>query len=277
MTDTQPLRILLVDDEISFLMAVAAALQERGFTVETCESGEEAIELLQRESFAVILLDYRLPGISGINVLQWMHEQKMETPVVMMTGAGSEVVAVEAMSLGAYDYLPKELIEIDHLPITINSANERYLFRKEREARSADDRCQQRTVETATMMRSTLNSLAHILNNNLTLLSLNVQDSMETVLPRVADQDRGEMERHLDELREGIGLVTSGVHSMLALSESVYQRLVGSVDLSKADQEVKAQIAALERAHHRSMNEQSDHGSRSDTVRVERLSEENEQ
>src|SRR5512137_1816175 len=158
MTNTPALHILVVDDDASFRLAVVSFLEERGYRVDACETGEEALEFLQRGSFDVVLLDYWLPMMSGINVLQKMHEDKNETPVVMLTGAGSEVVAVEAMSLGAYDYIPKERIEVDHLPITINGAHERHLFRKEKEARSADGLFRQRSVETATMMRSTLNS-----------------------------------------------------------------------------------------------------------------------
>ncbi|MBM4162614.1 MAG: response regulator, partial [Ignavibacteria bacterium] len=98
--------LLIVDDDDSFRIAMKQILSSSGrYRVRSCESGESAIEALQQERFDVVILDYRMGGISGLNVLQWMHEQKIDTPVVMMTAAGSESVAVEAMKLGAYDYV----------------------------------------------------------------------------------------------------------------------------------------------------------------------------
>jgi len=255
MTNPPALRILVVDDDASFRMAVVSYLEERGYSVESSETGEDALECLRRETFDVVLLDYWLPMMSGINVLQKMHEDKNETPVVMLTGAGSEIVAVEAMSLGAYDYIPKERIEVDHLPITINSVHERHLFRKEKEARSAEGVFHTRTVETAAMMRSTLNSLAHVLNNNLSLMSLNVEDGFDSVLPQVPTSQRPQAEKMLKDLQEGIRLVSSGVNSMLTLSESVYQRLSGSVMAQQWEQTTRMQVAELENEHRRTMEE----------------------
>lgn len=62
-----------------------------------------------------------------------MYEQKNETPVLMLTAAGTENIAVEAMKLGAYDYIKKDQLDLEHLPINLNGIYERYLFRKERE------------------------------------------------------------------------------------------------------------------------------------------------
>src|SRR3989337_2145300 len=112
--------ILLVDDDDSFRMAIRQVLSSTGkYKVKTCDSGETAIEMLKGERFDIVIRDYKMVGMSGLNVLQWMHEQKIETPVVMMTAAGSEMVAVEAMKLGAYDYVRKEHVEIDHIEILI--------------------------------------------------------------------------------------------------------------------------------------------------------------
>jgi DNA-binding NtrC family response regulator len=129
---SNPLRLLIVDDEDAFRLALKSAMTDSGYLVESCDCGEAAINLLHASLFDVILLDYRMPGISGLNVLQWMLEQKMETPVIMLTAVGSENIAVEAMKLGAYDYFAKDTIDIFHLPIAINSAYERYLFKKEK-------------------------------------------------------------------------------------------------------------------------------------------------
>jgi len=258
MTDKQGLRVLVVDDEASFRLAISSLLEERGYRVESCESGEEALEWLERASFDIILLDYWLPLMSGINVLQRMHEQKNDTPVIMLTGAGSETVAVEAMSLGAYDYIPKERIEVDHLPITINSVHERHLFRKERERRPADEQFRQRTIETVSSMRTTLHALSHVLNNNLTLMSLNMEDCLGAFLPMVPLSQRPQAEKLLTEMQEGLRLVTSGVSSMLTLSESVHQQLSGSIPGWRLRQDLMANIDSLEEEYRKAMEDEGE-------------------
>jgi len=127
-----PLRLLIVDDDDAFRLALKSAMDDSGYSVESCDCGEAGINILRASVFDVVILDYRMPGISGLNVLQWMHEQKMETPVIMLTAVGSENIAVEAMKLGAYDYFAKDTIDIFHLPIAINSAYECFLFKKEK-------------------------------------------------------------------------------------------------------------------------------------------------
>lgn len=140
-TNSNVRTLLMVDDDDAFRIAMKQAISESGkYKVRSADSGESALEALQHDQFDVIVLDYRMPGISGLNVLQWMHEQKIDTPVVMMTAAGSESVAVEAMKLGAYDYVRKEQIDIDHIGILIDGVVERHLFRKEKEHREAIER-----------------------------------------------------------------------------------------------------------------------------------------
>ena len=101
------LNLLLVDDEETFVKVLALHLKDNyGYCTTIAFSGREAIKAIEesRTGFDVILLDYKMPEMNGLNVLQWMLEQKNQTPVVMLTGAGSEEVAVEALKLGAYDY-----------------------------------------------------------------------------------------------------------------------------------------------------------------------------
>ena len=122
--DEDNLSILLVDDEETFVKMLAFHLKEHyGYRTSVAFSGKEAIHLLEEAhtGYDVVLLDYMMPDVNGLNVLQWMLEQKNQTPVIVLTAAGSEHVAVEALKLGAYDYVRKELIDILHLDILIRS------------------------------------------------------------------------------------------------------------------------------------------------------------
>jgi len=141
MTVQHLLHVLVVDDENSVRLSIEMGLKmTNSFAVESCESGEDAVELLQKNTFDVIILDNRMPGMSGIDVLQWMHEQKVIIPVIMITAAGSEEVAVEALKHGVFDYIRKDQISKDRLAIAIKSVNERFLYRKSMIAREAEDR-----------------------------------------------------------------------------------------------------------------------------------------
>jgi DNA-binding NtrC family response regulator len=127
------LRVLLVDDEESFAKIVALGLpDDYDFDVVVAESGQEAIERMSasKVGFDVVVPDYRMPGMSGLDVLRRMNVNKIETPSFMLTAAGSELVVVEAMKLGAYDYCRKEDTSLVHLTHLIRATHERHRFRE---------------------------------------------------------------------------------------------------------------------------------------------------
>ncbi|MGL6073631.1 MAG: sigma 54-interacting transcriptional regulator [Fimbriiglobus sp.] len=107
---TQPhnrLRVLFVDDEPRLQEFMRIELKSLGHDVVVCANGEEALRVLAAQSFDVALLDIRMPGISGIDVLQRMKQFTPDTEAIMMTGYASEDSMVQAMRLGACDYLRK--------------------------------------------------------------------------------------------------------------------------------------------------------------------------
>jgi DNA-binding NtrC family response regulator len=110
------LQILVVDDEPTYRLVLSTALRNSGHTVEMCSSGSEAVALLKVKRYDLILLDYMMPGISGINLLQWMYGMKMNTPTILITGHGSEEIATEAWKWGAVDYFVKGQSDITQLP-----------------------------------------------------------------------------------------------------------------------------------------------------------------
>ena len=133
------IRVLLVDDDDSLrLSAEHILVSSGGFDVFTCANGEEAIERLTAGGIDVMVLDQKMPVKTGLNVLQWMHERKLIVPTLMLTGEGSEHIAVEALKMGAYDYIRKDHLELRRLPIVVNGLFERKLFREERTRREQD-------------------------------------------------------------------------------------------------------------------------------------------
>ena len=100
-------RVLIVDDEQAMRLALKALLGKEGYEVETAASGEEAIRALERGSFHVVITDLSMNGVSGMNVLEHARRVDPDLAVIMITAYGSEKIAVQAMKLGAVDYLPK--------------------------------------------------------------------------------------------------------------------------------------------------------------------------
>jgi len=100
-------RVLIVDDENAMRLALKALLGKEGYQVETAASGEEAIRCIEPDSFHVVITDLSMHGVTGMQVLEHARRVDPDLAVIMITAYGSEKIAVQAMKLGAVDYLPK--------------------------------------------------------------------------------------------------------------------------------------------------------------------------
>ena len=104
------MRILLVEDERKVASFIARALKENTYAVDTVETGEKAIEASSEVAYDAILLDVRLPGISGIEVCREIRQRGIEAPVLMLTARGLVEQRVEGLDAGADDYLTKPFV-----------------------------------------------------------------------------------------------------------------------------------------------------------------------
>jgi DNA-binding NarL/FixJ family response regulator len=229
MASSGMLRVLIVDDEDSFRLSLEMALKMSDeFSVRSCGSGEAAIELMKSQQFDTILLDYKMEDMSGLEVLQWMHNQEIQTPTIMITAAGSEAVAVEAMKLGVYDYLRKDQLDIDRLRMAIKSVCERYLFKQQVIEREADKRGlkeKQKELDSLRLFNDTVNSVGQLLEASLSALQRNLGNFERELLSSVTDGARERFKEVFKELHESVGIISSGVGSMRNLSSVVMHRL----------------------------------------------------
>jgi len=105
--------ILIVDDEPIVRESIRDWLKDAGYPVATAESGEEALEMLAKQDFSIIILDVRLPGKTGITVLKEVKAFKPEIKSIIITAYPSAELSSEAMKLGAVDYLIKPIAPDD--------------------------------------------------------------------------------------------------------------------------------------------------------------------
>lgn len=117
-------RILIVDDDEMVLKVIARFLGEHGYRVETTTSGRRAIEKVGSSTYDLVLLDLKLPDMDGLGVLKEIKRVANGTSVLMMTGHGRIETAVQAMKLGADDYLQKPFKSFDALIIAVNRIKE---------------------------------------------------------------------------------------------------------------------------------------------------------
>jgi DNA-binding NtrC family response regulator len=108
------IKLLIADDEAKFVDSIAERLEMRGLAVAKAYNGTEAVRLAREETFDLALLDLRMPGLDGREVLRILKEEQKHIEVVILTGHGSLDSAVECTKLGAYGYLPKPY-ELDRL------------------------------------------------------------------------------------------------------------------------------------------------------------------
>ncbi len=129
MSDTKA-RILVVEDEEVMADMLSSFFGDQRYEAVTCTSGEEALSRVRTEEFDLVLLDVHLPEMSGIDLLERLRAERPDLPAIVMTAFGSVSTAVEAMKLGAEDYISKPF-QLDELLIIVKKALERRNLQRE--------------------------------------------------------------------------------------------------------------------------------------------------
>lgn len=122
--------ILVVDDETDFRELMVKRLTRKKFRVRGASSGEEALEIIKDLTFDVALVDLKMPGMGGLELLKKLRKVSEETEVIIMTGHGTMETAIEAMKAGAYDYLTKP-VDLQELQVLLEKALEKAALRRE--------------------------------------------------------------------------------------------------------------------------------------------------
>jgi DNA-binding NtrC family response regulator len=231
METPRPHKILLVEDEDSLRLSLEIKLNMTGqFIVTSCASGEDALDRLQLDTYDVVLLDFRLPGLSGLDVLKWMNERKILAPVIILSGMEDDSLPIDAMRLGAYDYLRKAHMDYEGLALSIEAVYERYLFRMEMSRHEKAEIVQQQRqqeLETLRTFQNSVTAIGQFAENGLAGLISKLETYRTSIASLVDPVRQDRFDATFEELRHDVELVASGVKSMVDLSSLVSKKLGG--------------------------------------------------
>jgi two-component system response regulator AtoC len=190
-------RILIVDDDEVSCRLFGEFLEGEGHKVHQAHSGEEALDCLRKESYDLLLVDVRMPGITGLDVTRTMRQQQPSLPVIVMTAFGSIETAVEAIHEGAYDYVSKPM-NLDELKkIVFRALGQKELQAQSgRKVKQVDDLEQQKTViGRSAAMVEVFKMVARAAPTNSTVLILGESGTGKEVIARSVHQHSSRAQR----------------------------------------------------------------------------------
>ncbi|MFP4416702.1 MAG: sigma-54-dependent transcriptional regulator [Chitinispirillaceae bacterium] len=112
-------RVLVVDDDLHMRESLVEILERKGLQVESCSNGHQALEVFQNESYDLVISDIKMPGMSGIELLEKIKKIDEDIPFVVITAFGAVDLAVEAMKKGAYDFIQKSMNLLDQVELNV--------------------------------------------------------------------------------------------------------------------------------------------------------------
>lgn len=155
MPDQVPRNILAVEDDEGLARLLQKRLERLGFSIDVAARGEDGLVFLERKPYDVVLLDYNLPGMSGIDVLEQVIKDN-GPPAIVMTSGGDERVALEALEMGACDYIVKDVNQtyIELLPAVMQAGFTRYRLMRENARQRAELEAAKERAEAASRAKS---------------------------------------------------------------------------------------------------------------------------
>ncbi|MBW2678698.1 MAG: response regulator, partial [Deltaproteobacteria bacterium] len=208
-----------MDDEAQFRSTLAKRLQKRGVVALQAGSGEECLSILEDHPMDVVVLDVKMPGISGIDALSQITERHAETEVILLTGHAATQDGVEGIKSGAYDYLTKP-VEFDHLLGKIIQAYEKILGEKQqKEAAEYRARTKQQMIATERLaaLGTLAAGIAHEINNPLAIINESA-GYLESLLQKQEYADmprRAVFEKALKKIGGSVGRARNITHQLL--------------------------------------------------------------
>jgi len=213
------IRLLLADDEDHFRQTIAKRLGKRGLASDQAANGNDCLSILEKKSMDVVVLDVKMPGMNGIEVLRIITDKYPKTEVILLTGQATASDGVEGIKSGAFDYLMKP-IELEHLFNKILQAYEKIqrLDAEQKEAQYRKQMEQQMIVTERLASLGTLSAgVAHEINNPLAI----IRESAGWMRQLIAKDELKDIPRHgdfvkaLDKVEKSVERASRITHKLL--------------------------------------------------------------
>lgn len=188
-------RALVVDDEEGIRTFIGEVLEGEGLRVTLAADGESAARLLDRESFHLMITDLKMPGLDGMSLLRKARAESPETEVVVLTAHGTVAGAVEAMKLGAFDYLDKPLSGPDELRLVASRAIERRHLREDAQRLRTPEDGQPVIVAQDRVMQVVMGQMRKVAATDATVLLLGESGTGKEVLAQTLHRESRRAER----------------------------------------------------------------------------------
>ncbi len=231
-------KILVADDNPAMLELVEAALADQGYQLAFAADGQEALEVFKRQEPHLVIFNLRMPKVGGLEVLREVKRISPQTEAIVITGSADRDSAVEALRLGAFDYIPKPF-RLEQFQISVGKALERYQLLVTR-GKLLEELTKQTAVRTKEV--NALTALAAIANRFVNLDSL-LTDALDKVLEVLAVE--GGIVRLLDEATGELHVVAHRGRSETFLRERARVKLEDSALVLLREQEEAVVIADL--------------------------------
>src|ERR1700704_5058086 len=163
-------RILVIDDEAAILDSVRMKLEYEGYEFVGAATGQEGLALVERENFDLVLLDVKMPGMDGMDVLGRLHAMNEALPVVMISAHGTPSTAVEAIRRGALDFLEKPFESTERLRVTIQNALEQARLRDENQSLKKAVEVRHQMIGESSALKQVMTAVGRAAPTNATVL-----------------------------------------------------------------------------------------------------------
>jgi putative two-component system response regulator len=229
------MKVLIIDDESIVRKNFAAFLEDHNYEALESENGEEGLEMFRKENPDIVLCDLKMPVLDGLGFLKEIAKESSETPIIMVSGTGDIDDVIEAIRLGAWDYITKPIYDMGVMELALNKAIERAnllkenrLYREhlESEVKKRTEKILERTQELQEanehlnkeiMERKTIETM---LKNSMTSLERTIEGSINTIsaIVEMRDPYTGGHQRHVADLCRvmamEMGLSSKQVHGI---------------------------------------------------------------
>jgi two-component system response regulator AtoC len=182
-------RVLVVDDEEGIRTFIGEVMEGEGLRVTLAADGESAARLLDRESFHLMITDLKMPGLDGMSLLRKTRAESPETEVVVLTAHGTVAGAVEAMKLGAFDYLDKPLSGPDELRLVASRAMERRRLREDAQRMRRPEDGEPAIIAHDRAMQAVIGQVRKVATTDATVLLLGESGTGKEVLARALHRE----------------------------------------------------------------------------------------